>query len=296
MITRLFWLLDFFFVNLYNKASFFEANAMSILQKQSTVTVETKTNKDRKSGVETVVAVSFKSSNGLLYKITNYPKSNSRTHVQLTFNEKVIMDGVLNISAYRADSFLECEGHTLFKLNKDDIETFLKNHENDTIGTLFINYGFHSGASCIWINGKINHIIEDNELDMMTESISSKYRATNVIEKFLYSNSIVKKTTISTNIKGNISIFKMLNNDDTCLFYSTYDTDTKTGVFKLRSEPKTVVEGLTSSKYKALLNDHLSRWAINNPNGKFEKIVNDYGFNDDMNYNQTKKMLKMINI
>jgi len=269
---------------------------MSILKKQSTVTVEMKTDEVRNSNLKIVTSISFKSSNGLFYKITNHPKSNSRTNLHLSFNGQLMISGQINLSAYRADSFLDCKDHILFKLSDEEITAFFKRHENDTIGTMFVNTGFNAGASCIWINGKINYIAEETELGLIMEEISPKHRSINVMEKFLHSNSTAKKTSTSTNMSGNISLFKILKNDDTCLFYSTYDTDTQTGVFKYKETPKIIVEGLTSSKYKTLLNDNLSRWAINNPKGKFEKIVNDYGFNDDMSYNQIKKMLKMINI
>lgn len=265
-------------------------------KKQSTVTVEMKTDEVHNSNLQIVTSVSFKSSNGLFYKITNHPKSNSKTNLHLSFNGQVIISGQINLSAYRADSFLECKDHMLLKLSEEEITAFFKRHENDTIGTMFVNTGFNAGASCIWINGKINHITKETELGLCMEEISQNHRTINVMEQFLHSNSTAKKTSILTNIKGNISLFKLMEDDNTYIFYSTYDNDTKTGVFKLRSEPTTVVEGLTSSKYKALLNDHLSRWAINNPKKHFEKIVNDYGFTDDMSYNQIKKMLKMINI
>lgn len=57
-----------------------------------------------------------------------------------------------------------------------------------------------------------------------------------------------------------------------------------------------MVNNLTLPKYKVLLHDHFVRWTIKNPKGKFETIVNDYGFTDDMSYNQVKKMLRMIKI
>lgn len=280
---------------MYNIALFYEVDVM-ILKRQSTVTVEMKTDEVRNSNLKVVTSISFKSSNGLFYKITNHPRSNSKTNLYLSFNGQVIINGQINLSAYRADSFVECKDHLLLKLSNEEITAFFKRHENDILGTMFVNTGFNAGASCIWINGKINDITEETQLGLVMEEISQKHRSMNVMEKFLHSNSTVKKTSTSTNMSGNLSLFKLMNTDVDYSLYSTYDNETQIGVFKYKQKPEIVVEGLTSFKYKALLNDHLGRWAINNPKGKFEKIVNDYGFNDDMSYNQIKKMLKMINI
>jgi hypothetical protein len=280
---------------MYNIALFYEVDVM-ILKRQSTVTVEMKTDEVRNSNLKVVTSISFKSSNGLFYKITNHPRSNSKTNLYLSFNGQVIINGQINLSAYRADSFVECKDHLLLKLSNEEITAFFKRHENDILGTMFVNTGFNAGASCIWINGKINDITEETQLGLVMEEISQKHRSMNVMEKFLHSNSTVKKTSTLTNMSGNLSLFKLMNTDVDYSLYSTYDNETQIGVFKYKQKPEIVVEGLTSSKYKALLNDHLGRWAINNPKGKFEKIVNDYGFNDDMSYNQIKKMLKMITI
>lgn len=269
---------------------------MNIFKEHQVITVEKKTEEDRKTGLQIITAVSFKSSNGLFYKLTNLPKSNSKTNIFLSFNGKILINGNLNASAYRADSFMDCKDHVLFKLSKEEVIDFLKKHEKYRMGTLFIKNGSSADISCLWLNKKIHYLTEEDKVGEIMQGLSPKHRSYNVMEKFLHSGSRVKETVTSTNIKGNLSLFKMMDDTKSYAIISTYDNDTHTGMFKLKGTPKRIIEGLTLSKYKVMLNDYLIKWAINNPKGNFETLVNDFGFTDDMSYNQVKKMIKMIKI
>lgn len=266
---------------------------MAIFKEQHTIKFETVETENPKTGAKIVTAVSIQSSNGLTYKITNNPKSKSLTNLYLSYNGKILMNGNLNASAYRADSFVNCVDHVLFKLDKEDIEYFVNQYKDKGIGTLFVQ----NDISNVWINRKVNYIREDHELGIVTQEQAPKYRKPSVMEDFLYKNTTLKKrTSLQHDIKNNLTIYKLKEGKNGVLFFSMYNKVTGKCVFKFKNEPEQVVEGLDPSKYKVLLNDCLIKWAINNPKDAFETIVNDYFFTDDMTYKQVQKMLKMIKI
>lgn len=266
---------------------------MNIFKEQQTIKFETVETENLKTGARVVTAVSIQSSNGLFYKITNKPKSKSLTNLYLTYNGKILMNGNLNASAYRADSFVNCADHVLFKLDKDDIEYFVNQYKDKGIGTLFVK----DDVSGVWLHRKVNYLREDNVLGIVTQEQAPKYRKPSVMEDFLYKNTTIKKrASLQHDIKNNLIIYKIKEAKNNVLFFSMYNKSTGKCVYKFKNEPEQVVEGLDPSKYKVLLNDCLIKWAINNPKDTFETIVNDYLFTDDMTYKQVQKMLKMIKI
>jgi len=266
---------------------------MTIFKEKQTIKFETVETENLKTGAKVVTAVSIQSSNGLIYKITNKPKSKSLTNLYLTYNGKILMNGNLNASAYRADSFVNCADHVLFKLDKDDIEYFVNQYKDKGIGTLFVK----DDVSGVWLHRKVNYLREDNVLGIVTQEQAPKYRKPSVMEDFLYKNTTIKKrVSLQHDIKNNLIIYKIKEAKNNVLFFSMYNKLTGKCVYKFKNEPEQVVEGLDPSKYKVLLNDCLIKWAINNPKDTFETIVNDYFFTDDMTYKQVQKMLKMIKI
>ena len=269
---------------------------MIIDKEHQTITVDKKTVEDLNSGKEIITSVSIKSSNGLFYKITNRPNSKSKTHLFLSFNGKILMNGDMNSSTYRADYFVICKDHLLFKLSKEDITLFFNNHKKDTVETLFMSGRKKEDRSVIFVNRKRHYIIAQEDTGMIMQAISGRQRSKSEMEKFMYLNSTVEGTELSTNLKRNITMFSIIEKSNNTLFHSTYDTNTNIGIFKFKAEDERIVERLTPSTYKVLLNDCLIKWVINNPNEKFKKFVDDFGFTDDMTYKQVKKLLKMIKI
>lgn len=269
---------------------------MTVNREQQTVNFEATETEDKKTGKNIITAIAITSSNGLFYKVSNRRNSRSRTNLHLSYKGKVLMDGDINVSAYRADSFASCKHHLIFQLSPDELADLFSTYTQN-IGTIFFEGNRHDMRSCFWVKRKL-YIMQDNS-DMKTVMVemSRKHQKLTVMDNFVLKNSMAMKVKSSTNLKKNLTLFELYyNNLAVRVFKSLYDTETSTGTFEFINEPIQTVNNLTLPKYKVLLHDHLVRWSIKNPTGKFETIVNDYGFTDDMSYNQVKKMLKMIKI
>lgn len=267
---------------------------MTVNREQQTVHFEA-TETENKNGKKIITTITITSSNGLFYKVWNRRNSRSRTNLHLSYKGKVLMDGDIKSSAYRADSFASCKDHLIFQLSPDEIsDLFLTYTQN--IGTIFFESHKNDARSCFFAKRKL-YIMRDNcELNKVMVETSRKHQKLTVMEKFMINNSMAINVKSCTDLKNKLKMFELYQKISQSMFKSLYDVEKNTGTFQFANEPIQIVNNLTLPKYKILLNDHLVRWSIKNPKGKFETIVNDYGFTDDMSYNQVKKMLRMIKI
>lgn len=269
---------------------------MTVLREQQTIKFETTEDENPKTGEKVITSVAITSSNGLYYKITNRKNSKSKTHLHLSYKRTILMNGDINSSAYRADSFANCKDHILFKLSTEELDDFFKNYDQNRVGTLFVKGDEQRDYSYVWIKRKLHVLYEDETVNMVVIAVAHKHKTPTVMEKFISQNSKSYVTMILANLKNNLSLFELYEDRLHVVFKSTYNSETNIGTFHLVDGPMFTVPGLDAAKYKIMLNDHLIKWVINHPKAKFETIVNDYGFTDDMSYNQVKKLLRMIKI
>lgn len=269
---------------------------MTFSRNQQTIKFETTEDENQKTGNKTITSVTITSSNGLFYKITNRKNSKSKTHLHLSYNRKVLINGQLNNSFCRADAFANCNEHILFKLSSEELDDFFKIYDKDKIDTPFVKSYDDRDVSYVWLKSKLHVISDDKNVNMVVIAVAPKHKSPTVMEKFISQNSNLYATMVLTNLKKNVSVFELYKDKVNIVFKSTYNSETNIGIFYFDGEPMSPVTNLSPTKYKTMLNDYLTKWVINNPKGKFETIVNDYGFTDDMSYNQVKKILKMIKI
>lgn len=267
---------------------------MTKIREQQTIKVETIESELNKKGEKHVISITITSSNGLRYQVTNRKNSKSRTKLYLTYKDKILLSGHINNSRCRADSFVGTEEHLLFKLSQEEIEQFLSKHKE--VGTIYCNQTGSINYSCFWYNRKIHIITDDPNTNMAMIELGDKYRRLNVMEKFVQYNSKMARTRTAESLDGSVSIFQLFADRHHVAFTAIYDKKNQTGNFKFFKESPTIINQLNSTKYKVALNDYLTKWVIKNPRSKFEDVVNEYGFTDDMTYKQVKKMLAMIRI
>jgi len=267
---------------------------MTKIREQQTIKVETIESEMDKKGVKKVVSISITSSNGLRYQVTNRKNSKSRTKLYLTYKDKILLSGHINNSRCRADSFVGTEEHLLFKLSENELEEFLLTYKD--VGTIYCNQTGSINYSCFWSNRKIHIITDEASTKMAMVEVADKHRRLNVMEKFVQYNSKMARTRTAESIDGTTSIFQLYSDRHHVAFTAIYDKKNQTGTFKFVNESPTIINKLTPTKYKVALNDCLMKWIINNPRSKFEDVVNEYGFTDDMTYKQVKKILAMIRI
>lgn len=268
---------------------------MTYLREEQTIKFETTEAENKKTGKIIITSVAITSSNGMCYKITNRKDSKSRTNLYLSYKNKTLMNGFINSSASRADSFANCEHHLLFKLSPEELDDFfLKYGQN--VGTLFVKENVNAINSYFWIKRKLYIMTDDNQLKMTMVELAGRHRKLNVMENFVITNSTAKQVRSTNNFKSNLTAFELYTDLRHIVFRSIYDSSNNTGTFNYLNEPRVTVDNLNPSKYKVMLNDYLVKWTVTHPKGQFENIVNDYGFTDDMTYNQVKKMLRMIKI
>lgn len=269
---------------------------MTVNREQQTINFETTETENKKTGKNIITAIAITSSNGLFYKVSNRRNSRSRTNLHLSYKGKVLMDGDIKSSAYRADSFASCKDHLIFQLSPDELaDLFLTYTQN--IGTIFFEGNQHDMRSCFWVKRKLYIMKDNSDMNKVMVEMSMRHRKLTVMENFVVNNSMAMNVKRSTDLKNKLTLFELYHSrSGVSVFNSLYDAETSIGTFQFTNEPIQMVNNLTLPKYKVLLHDHFVRWTIKNPKGKFETIVNDYGFTDDMSYNQVKKMLRMIKI
>lgn len=270
---------------------------MTCLTEEQTIKVETIKEENVKTGITKVTTVVITSSNGLFYKVSNRKNSKSKTNLHLSYNGVILMDGDLRSSKYRADYFESCQDHILFKLNKDDLKTFLNLSQNKNIGTVFMHKDrIKELQSFVWKKKKLHMMYEDDRVNRIMITLSKRTGNLNALQNFLATSSLSFETIRSTNIDENFTMFELYNLDKDLVFYSTFESTTARAVFKYKDKEEQVFEKTTLAKYNKMLRDECVAWAIRNPKGTFQKTVEDFGFTDDMTYIQMKNMLKMIKI
>lgn len=270
---------------------------MTCLTEEQTIKVETIKEENAKTGITKVTTVEITSSNGLFYKVSNRKNSKSKTNLHLSYNGVILMDGDLRSSKYRADYFESCKDHLLFKLNKDDLKTFLNLSKNKNIGTIFMYKDrLKDLQSFVWKKKKLHIIYEDDQVNRIMVTLSKRTSNLNALQIFLATSSLSSESIRSTNIDENFTMFELYDVNRELVFYSTFESTTSRGVVKYKDKEEQVFEKITLAKYNKMLRDECVAWAIRNPKGTFQKTVEDFGFTDDMTYIQMKNMLKMIKI
>jgi hypothetical protein len=270
---------------------------MTCLTEEQIIKVETIKEDNAQTGITKATTVSITSSNGLFYKVSNRKNSKSKTHLHLSYNGVILMDGDLRSSKYRADYFESCKDHILFKLSQDDLKTFLNISKNKNIGTVFMHPDrLKQQQSFVWRKKKLHMMYEDERVNRIMITLSKRTGNLNTLQNFLATSSISSETIRSANIDESFTMFELYNLDKDLVFYSTFESTTARAVFKYKDKEEQVFEKTTLAKYNKMLRDECVAWAIRNPKGTFQKTVEDFGFTDDMTYIQMKNMLKMIKI
>lgn len=256
---------------------------------------------DQKTG--NTCRVEINSTNGLTYIVQNLPSSKSRSNLSLQFNGDVVFNGSLNDSNYRADSFPDCESHHIFKLSKQEVQDFLDAHKDSLLGTIFMDYLYNGRAnrkeySCIWINRKMNIIYKEKTLNINLKKLTDKYKSKTVLKNFVITNTTAVELDYASSLDNKIEVITIRKNDDTkeASFVAVYNKETKECKFMKHSNIIKKIEEVNQSQFNKLLKDEVMHWSINHAKGKFKTFINDYGFTEEMTYNQVFKLKKMIEI
>lgn len=260
---------------------------------------------DQKTGKTCRVEIS--STNGLTYIVQNVPNSKTRSTLSLKFNGDIVFTGSLNNSNYRADSFTGCDSHHIFKLSKQEIKDFLESHKDSVLGTVFMDYMYNgypnmTECSCIWIDRKINIICKEKFLNMYVKTLSKKHTHKRSLKNFLINNTTAERLDYYSSLDNNIEIVTInqsiyVKEHSLIAFYDKEKQECKI-VVKENKEADVVKEfkSLNKAKYNKLLKDEIMSWAIKHAKGNFKTSIDEYGFTEDMTYNQAIKIKQMVEI